>query len=63
MNRGAVLEWILQDAEANEDHYKEADGAQDGSDDALLRDLESFGETEPPASLPATPEEAIPLLR
>lgn len=63
MNRGAVLEWILQDAEANEDQYKEADGAQDGSYDALLRDLESLGKTEPPASLPATPEKAIPLLR
>lgn len=65
MNREAVLEWILQGAEANEDHYKEAGGAEGEPYGILLEDLRILaGEgAEPPSSLPAIPEEAVPLLR
>lgn len=65
MNEWAVLEWILEDAERNEDQYKTGEDAQGDSHDLLLEDLRNLGGegTEPPRSLPSTPEEAIPLLR
>ena len=65
MNERAVLGWILEDAERNEDHYKEAGGAEGEPYDVLLEDLRNLaGEgAEPPSPLPAASEEAVPLLR
>ncbi len=65
MNERAVLGWVLEDAERNEDRYKEAGGAEGEPYGVLLEDLRNLaGEgAEPPSSLPAIPEEAVPLLR
>ncbi len=65
MNERAVLGWILDDAERNEDHYKLAEGTRNAPYDLLLEDLQNLGGkgTQPPASLPSTPEGAIPRLR
>jgi hypothetical protein len=65
MNKGHLLELLLDDAEKNEHHYQIRTDTKDGLRQNLLEELQNLGGDRAtlPDPLPSIPSEAIPLLR
>jgi hypothetical protein len=65
VNKELLLDWVLEDAEKNEDHYRPESRSQAEPYELLLEDLRSLGgdKIALPSSLPSTPGRMISCLR
>jgi hypothetical protein len=65
VNKELLLDWVLEDAEKNEDHYRPESRSQVAPYELLLEDMRSLGgdKIALPSSLPSTPGRMISRLR